>query len=358
MPKDYYKTLGVSKSATKEDIKKAFHKLAHKYHPDKKTGDEKKFKEISEAYSVLSDDKKRAEYDSYGRVFSGTGGSANASGFEGFGGFDFSGFQQAGFDGVDIGDIFSEFFGGFSRRPPRGRDISIDVELSFREAVFGTERRVLLTKTITCDVCNGLGAEKGAEMEECKVCNGKGKIHENRASIFGSVTSVRPCASCRGIGRVPKVPCKNCKGLGVLRKETEAAITIPAGINNGEMVRLTGEGEAIPQGTAGDLYVKIHVHPDAQFSKEGSNLLMKLNVKLSDALLGADYVVQTLEGEPISVRIPQGVAFGEIIRVKGRGVPIIKKERGDLLVKVAIDMPGKLSATARKAIEELRKEGI
>jgi len=358
MQKDYYKTLDVAKNASKDEIKKAFRSLAHKYHPDKQTGDEARFKEISEAYSVLSDEKKRAEYDSYGRVFSGGGGAQQG---QGFGGFDFSGFQggfqQGGFEGVDLGDIFGDIFGGANRGAQRGRDISIDLELSFKEAVFGVERRVLLTKTSTCDSCSGTGAEKDSSTETCKGCNGKGKIHENKSSVFGTFTSVRACGDCFGTGKISKEKCKSCKGARVVRKEEEVVIRVPSGINNGEMIRLTGGGEAIPGGNSGDLYIKIHVHPDTSFHKEGNNLITTLSVKLTDALLGGDYSLKTLDGDALVVKVPQGVSFGEVIRIKGRGVPT-SGTRGDLLVKVAIDMPKKLSKKSKKAIEELHEEGI
>lgn len=359
MQKDYYKTLEVAKNATKDEIKKAFRTLAHKYHPDKQTGDEAKFKEISEAYSVLSDDKKRAEYDSYGRVFSGGAGGGEG---QGFGGFDFSGFQggfgQGGFEGVDLGDIFGDIFGGGRGGVQRGRDISIDLEISFKESVFGVERRVLLTKTSVCDNCSGTGAEKGSELESCKGCNGKGKVHESKSSVFGTFTSVRVCGECHGTGKVPKEKCKSCKGARVARKEEEVVIRVPAGINNGEMIRLTGGGEAVAGGNAGDLYIKIHVHPNKNFHKEGSNLVTSLSVKLTDALLGGEYTLQTLDGDAIVVKVPQGVSFGEIIRIKGRGVPSSTGARGDLLVKILIDMPKKLNRKSKDAIGELKREGI
>lgn len=357
MQKDYYKILNVAKNASKDEIKKAFRKLAHKYHPDKQTGDEVKFKEISEAYNVLSNDKRRAEYDSYGRVFSSGGGGQE----HGFGGFDFSGFkggfQQGGFEGVDLGDIFGDIFGGSSRGVQRGRDISIDLEISFKEAVFGVERRVLLTKTSVCDSCKGTGAEKDSQLETCKVCNGKGKVHESKSSMFGTFTSVRMCSECYGTGKVPKVKCATCKGRRVVRKEEEVVIKVPTGINNGEMIRLTGGGEAIAGGESGDLYIKIHVHSNPDFHKEGSNLVRTLSVKLTDALLGGEYTLQTLEGDAIVIKVPQGVSFGEIIRIKGRGVPV-SNTRGDLLVKIEIDMPKKLSNNSKKLIKELHSDGI
>ncbi len=358
MQNDYYKVLGITKSANKDEIKKAFRSLAHKYHPDKQTGDESKFKEISEAYSVLSDDKKRAEYDSYGRVFSGGAGAQGSQG-QGFGGFDFSGFGQGqeGFDGVDLGDIFGDIFGGRGNKAKRGRDISIDIELSFKDALFGVERRVLLTKTSVCDICKGTGAEKDSAVDTCKECNGNGKVHENRSSVFGTFTTVKSCSKCYGTGKIPKVKCKTCSGERVVRKEEEVVIRVPVGINNGEMIRLTRGGEAIAGGESGDLYIKIHVHPDTKYHKEGTNLITTLSVKLTDALLGSKYSLQTLDGDALEVKIPQGVSFGEIIRIKGRGVPS-GSGRGDLLIKIAIDMPKKLNRKSKKIIDELKNEGI
>ena len=357
MAKDYYQVLGVDKKASADEVKKAFRKLAHKYHPDKGTGDEAKFKEISEAYGVLSNEKKRQEYDAYGRVFNeGGGGGQGFGGFQGAQGFDFSGFQD-----FDMGDIFGGFgdiFGGGRRQQAkRGRDISIDLEVPFKDAIFGTERKVLLTKVSQCKTCTGSGGKAGTEMETCKNCNGNGKIHETKNSILGTITSVRACDNCFGTGKVPKEKCKDCKGLGVARREEEISISIPAGIDNGEMIRLSGGGEAVAGGTAGDLYIKLHVSPDAVFKKEGNNLSMILNVKLTDALLGSTYTINTLDGD-IDIKIPAGVAFGEILRVSGKGVPTGKKSRGDLFVKINITLPNKLSKSTRKLVDEMRKEGI
>jgi molecular chaperone DnaJ len=358
--KDYYEVLGVDKKASKDDIKKAFHKLAHKYHPDKSTGDAEKFKEVSEAYSTLSDDKKRAEYDSYGRTF---GGGAGPGGFGGFqaGDFDFSQFQdafsQGGFGGFDFGEVFGDFFGGGSPRTRRGRDISIDLEISFKESVFGVTRRVLLAKTARCETCSGSGAEPGSKLETCTKCNGSGKIHETTNSFFGSISMTHACSQCHGTGKVPKEKCHTCRGEGVYKKQEEIEIMVPAGINGGEMIRLTGGGEAIAGGASGDLYVKIHVSPEPRFKKEGINLVTELSVKLSDALLGAAYEIETLDGKE-KIEVPQGVTHGEVITIKGRGVPTGRGKRGDLLVKVKINLPQKLSRSARNLIEKLKEEGI
>lgn len=351
--KDYYEVLGIDKKASKEDIKKAFHKLAHKYHPDKSTGDAEKFKELSEAYSILSDEKKRAEYDSYGQTFGSQGGGFNA------GGFDFSqfqdAFQQGGF-GFDMGDIFGDFFGG-GQGGNRGRDISIDLEISFKESVFGTKRSVLLAKIGKCDTCHGSGAKPGTNLETCKTCNGAGRVHETTNSVFGQITMQRPCRTCHSTGKVPKEKCTTCRGEGVYRKQEEVDITVPSGIDGGEMVRLTGAGEATVGGPSGDLYVKIHVTPDKRYKKEGINIVSDLSVKLSDALLGHDYQVETLDGTE-NVTIPAGVTHGEILTIKGKGIPSNRGKRGDFLVKVKINLPQKLSKNAKNLIEKLKEEGI
>lgn len=349
--RDYYEILGVGKGASKDEIKKAFHKLAHKYHPDKNSGDAEKFKEVSEAYSVLSDEKKRAEYDSYGQTFSQGGGPA--------GGFDFSQFQDAfsqGFGGFDMGDIFGDIFGG-ARGPRRGRDISIDLEITFKESVFGTTRRVLLAKLSSCDTCHGSGAAPGSALETCKHCNGAGKVHETTNSIFGSMTVQAMCRHCRGTGKMPKEVCRTCRGEGVYRKQEEIEIAVPAGIDGGEMIRLSGAGEAAAGGPSGDLYVKVHVTPDPRFKKEGANLITTLSIKLTDALLGGSYAVQTLDGDE-TLTVPPGVSHGEVLRIKNKGVVTGRSKRGDLLVRVQITLPSKLSRSAKQLIEKLREEGI
>jgi len=361
MMKNYYEILGVQKTASDEDIKKAFRKLAHKYHPDKGGGDDKKFKEISEAYAVLSDKKRRAEYDRFGAYQPG-----GAQGGQGFGGFDFSNFDFSQFQGAqggnfqefDLGDIFGEFFGGGrGARTARGRDISIDIELTFRESVFGTERRVLISKLGVCDECRGSGAAKGSKTITCNTCNGKGSIHEARNSFFGTFTSERTCPKCHGKGKVPEQVCPRCHGQGVAKKEEEIVVNVPAGVENGEMIRMPGRGEAVPDGTAGDLYVKLHIKQDSTFAREGSNLLTTLSIKLTDALLGGEYRIKTLEGEE-RLTIPPGITHSEVLRVRGKGVPYGRGSRGDLLVEIRIQFPKSLSKDAKDLIEKLRKEGV
>lgn len=369
--KNYYEVLGVDKKASKDDIKKAFRKLAHQYHPDKKGGDEQKFKEVNEAYSVLSDEKKRAQYDNFGSYQGGTGFNGGA-GFQGnnpFEGFDFSQFtQNGGFggfqDGVefDLGDIFGEFFGGGrgGAKRQRGRDISIDIELNFEESVFGVERAILLNKISTCETCKGDGGKPGTEKIQCKTCNGKGKIREMKRSIFGSIEVNRVCDICSGSGKVPKEKCATCHGEGVLKKQEEIKIKIPAGIENGEMIRLSGGGESVKAGEPGDLYIKVHVKKHKVFQKRGHDLVMLLDVKLSDALLGSEYDIATLDGS-VKLKIPEGSQTGDILMIKGKGVPqsvVPGSKRGDILATLRIQIPKKLSKSAKDAAQKLREEGV
>ncbi|QQR82646.1 molecular chaperone DnaJ [Candidatus Campbellbacteria bacterium] len=361
MSKDYYNVLGVERNASQDEIKKAFRKLAHEHHPDKKGGNEAKFKEINEAYSVLSDSTKRMQYDQYGSGFANNAGGAQ--GFSGFDGFDFSQFTQgqggAGNFEFDIGDIFGDIFGAGSmrNRVRRGRDVSIDIELTFKESIFGTERKVLVTKNNICSVCTGTGGEPGSEKDVCKTCDGKGKLHETRTSLFGTFQTTTTCSTCHGKGEKYKTPCHKCKGTGIVKEQEEVRIAVPAGIEDGEMIRLTGRGEAIQNGSAGDLYVKIHVESHKVFSKQGSDLLMDLNIKLTDALTGVVQTIETLDGS-IDVTIPAGVKPNQVLRVKGKGVPHGDNKRGSLLITVHFIVPEKLSKHAKELIEELKKEGV
>lgn len=351
--KDYYSILGVEKGASKDDIKKAFRKLAHQYHPDKNKGDDTKFKEVNEAYQVLSDDGKRAQYDQFGSAGPGFGGQG---GFDPSG-FDFSGFQ-GGFDMGDLGDIFSDFFGGGGRaQARRGRDISTEIAISFPESIFGVVRKILITKVSKCDICTGSGAAKGAKQVSCGTCNGKGQIRETRRSLIGAFTTTRVCETCSGTGTIPSELCKDCRGAGVKRKEEEIEIRVPAGIENGEMIRMTGMGEAMRNGTAGDLYIKIRVAQHPVFKRDGHNLAMDMEVKLSEALLGSEREIDSLDG-PITLKIPEGIASGTILRIKEKGVPTNRGKRGDLMVKITVKIPTKLSKKAKEAIETLKEEGM
>lgn len=357
MAKNYYDVLGIDKKATKDDVKKAFRKLAQKHHPDK-GGDEAKFKEITEAYAILGDEKRRREYDSYGQSFA--GGAQGGAG--GFGGFDFSGFQNGNveFDLSDLFEGFGDIFGAGARggnRMKRGRDISIDIEISFKESVLGATRKVLITKVGKCDTCSGSGAKPGTEMDTCTTCNGAGRVHETRNSPFGTFASVRACPTCEGSGKMPKDKCAKCVGRGVLKKEEEIKVVIPAGMDNGEMIRMPGLGEAVKSGVPGDLYVKVHVKPHSVFKKQGLNLVMDVPVKLTDALLGTQVMVETVEGKKLDVKVPPMTATEETLRLKTRGVAI-DGAQGDLLIRLSVSLPKKLSTKAKKAIEELKSEGL
>ncbi len=360
MTKDYYAILGVDRKATKDDIKKAFRKLAQKHHPDK-GGDENKFKEVTEAYSVLSNERKRREYDSYGRTFAGGGGG---------GGFDpsqFSGAQGQGspFGEFDFSDIFSGFSGfgdifnggGTTQQTVRGRDISIDIEIPFREAVMGIKRSVLLAKVSKCETCGGSGAKKGTKMKECTVCGGSGRVHETRNSVFGAFSAVRACNECEGTGKIPTEHCNTCNGHGVQRREEEISVSVPAGIDDGEMIRLPGQGEAIKNGTSGDLYIKIHVKPHPIFKKEGTNIVMDLPVKITDALLGSTVPITLVDDKVLEVNIPKLSSAEETLRVRGKGIRT-QNVQGDLLIRVTIALPKKISSRAKKAISQLKEEGL
>lgn len=361
MTKNYYDVLGVDKGASKDDIKKAFYKLAAKYHPDKKGGDEAKFKEINEAYQTLSDEKKRKEYDTYGQTFNGQGPQGGA-GFGGFGGFNQGDFADMQFDFGDLGDIFGDMFGGGfggGARQKRGRDISLEIDVPFTEAIFGTERNVLISKVSTCVTCSGSGAKVGTKKKTCTTCNGQGKVHDVKKTFMGNFQTVHTCSTCNGVGQVPEEKCHDCKGNGVVNKREEINISVPAGISNGEMIRMTGMGEAVTQGVTGDLYVKINVIPHKIWKREGNDLTITHEIKLTDALLGVKHTVDGLDGS-IEIEIAPGAQAGEMLRVKGRGVPHVheKNKRGDVLVKLHIAMPKKLSKKAQSFIEGLKEEGL
>ncbi len=353
MAKNYYETLGVDKKASKEDIKKAFRKLAQQHHPDK-GGDEARFKEITEAYAVLADDKRRREYDSYGQTFPGGGA----------GGFDPSQFQ-GGFGGVefDLNDLFEGFgdiFGAGMRggaRMKRGRDISVDIEVSFKESILGGKRSVLISKVDKCEVCSGSGAKPGSGEETCKTCNGAGRIHETRQTIMGAIQMQHSCPTCEGSGKVPKEKCEACKGHGVLKREVEINVDIPRGIDGGEMIRMPGMGEAVKGGVSGDLYIKVHVKPHAVYRKEGPNLIMDMPVKLTDALLGTNVSITTIDDKVLEVKVPPMTKTEEVLRIRGRGVNY-GEGAGDLLIRVTAILPKKLSGKAKKAIEDLKSEGL
>lgn len=358
---DYYAVLGIDKKASKDEVKKAFRTLAHKYHPDKKGGDEKKFKELSEAYAVLSDDKRRAEYDRFGN--SSAGGSQG--GFSGFDGFDFSqfsGFRQGGGFEINIDDLFGGFSDAFSggrgrKAERRGRDVSIDLLLSFKESIFGVERRILLTRDINCSRCTGSGAEPGSKLNTCGTCSGKGTVVESQRSPFGVFSVSRECTTCKGRKTVPEKSCTTCKGRGVERKEGEVTVGVPPGIEDGQVMRMAQMGEALLGGTPGDLYIQLHVTPDAKFRRDGFNLVTELSIQVTEALLGATKTVESLDGQE-SLTITPLKSVDEIVRIKGKGVPDGRGKRGDLLVRLKVGLPQKITKNAQELLRKLKEEGM
>ncbi len=356
MSKDYYDILGVQKKASKDEIKKAFHKLAHKYHPDKNGGDDAKFKEVNEAYQVLSNDGKRGQYDQFGSAGPTMGGAGYGGGFEGF---DFSQFNQDGGFGFDMGDIFGEMFGGGNRRAKnrRGADLQTSITLDFKEAVFGADKEIRVTKPSTCNTCHGNGAKSGTELHTCTQCNGSGVVKNIQRTILGSIATTQICSKCEGTGKIPKEPCQTCKGKGVVNEPRTIKVSVPAGIQNGETLRLQNMGEAIKGGPSGDLYVHIAVTPHRTITRANYDLVSTLSIKLTDALLGAQYAVETLDGS-MPLTIPAGTKIGDTVVLKQHGVPHGSSKRGNFIVKLNIALPEKLSKRAKEVIEELKKEGI
>lgn len=354
MSKDYYKILGIEKNASQEDIKKAFRKKAHQYHPDKKDGDEAKFKEANEAYQVLSNEQKRAQYDRFGSAGPNMGGAGNGTGF---GGFDFSGFQQGqGFDfgDIDFGDIFGGGFGGGrARRQKRGSDMQMRIEIDFTEAVFGADKKVTIEHTKTCSDCKGSGAEKDSDMVTCPECDGEGRIQTRMMGIFATVTE---CPTCHGKGKVPKEKCKKCKGAGVTREKDTIEFTIPAGINHGDTLRISGKGEAIKDGQTGNLFIQILVKSHPTFRRNGLDLLMDYDIPISDAVFGGTHTITLLDKKKLEVKIPQGTSHGTVLRVSGKGI-VTDRSKGNLLIAVKIHIPKKLSKKAKEAMEVLQSEG-
>ena len=361
MSKDYYKILGVEKNASPDELKKAFKKLAMQHHPDRQGGDEKKFKEINEAYQVLGDAEKRKRYDQFGSDFEQQGGFGGGANWEDFmqqargGGF------SGNFGGVDLGDIFGEMFGfgggRQSRREARGNDIQVDVQIDFKEAAFGVEREISLRKQEKCDVCKGNGAEPGSAVDTCHTCKGQGRVVQMQRTFLGSMQTVATCADCNGRGKRASKKCKHCGGDGILAKTSKIKLKIPAGIDDGQSIRLTGHGEAAPHGgQSGDLYARVHAHPQRGFTREGYNIYTEAEISYPQAVLGDKIDVETLEGV-VKLVIPEGTESGQMIRLRDKGVPHLEgRGRGDQFIKIKIRVPKKLSRESRKKLEELKGE--
>jgi len=342
--RDYYEILGVPRNASLDDIKAAFRKLARQYHPDvsKEADAEEKFKEINEAYGVLSDPDKRARYDQYGRA-----GLGEMGGMPDFATMDFS-------------DIFEQFFGinmgggGRSRRPRRGRDLQLQVTLSFDEAVFGVEKEIEITRNETCGTCHGTGAEPGSGPQRCPTCGGRGEVRQVRQTIFGSMMQTSTCPACNGRGEVISNPCHACRGSGLERKTVRKVVPIPAGVDTGTQIRLAGEGEpGTFGGPQGNLYIVIAVKAHEYFKRRENDILLNLDVNIAQAVLGAEVEVPTVDGKE-KLKIPAGTQPGKVFRLKARGVPHLRKNgRGDELVIINVDVPTKLTREQRELFEKL-----
>lgn len=365
MAKDYYKTLGVARGASADDIKKAYRRLAHEHHPDKKGGNEAKFKEVNEAYQILSNPQKRAQYDQFGETFDTSGGGAG--GGAGFGGFDFS----RGFEGFSNGnfrfeggfdDIFSDIFGargagGRRRAASSGADIQVDIEITFEEMAQGVKKTLSLRRSVACPSCSGSGGKKGTKETACRVCGGAGQVRRTVRSFLGMFQQVEVCAECRGKGKVFAEKCAECRGSGQVKKSEDVSVEIPAGIENGQMLSLDGEGEAGEHGSApGDLLVAVHVKPHPLFERRGNDVLSKATLSSARAALGETIPVETIEGT-VSMKIPPGTQSGEVFRIRGKGLRPVGGSawgKGDHLVTVSVRIPKHLTREERRLFESLR----
>lgn len=375
MAGDYYEILGVGRNASEDDIKKAYRRLAHRYHPDKHGGDEKKFKEVNEAYQILSNKEKRAQYDRFGRAFSSGGGSS--SGGEGWPGFDFSGFSRGGggfgfdfgLDPSDVGgadhlsDLFDSFFEGLGvkrkrRTYKRGSDLEYTEEITLEEAFRGAGKTVRFKTLAACAACGGIGHFPDAGFTPCTSCDGRGEIQESRSTFFGSFSQVKTCGRCYGAGQIPKKICDRCTGTGRLKADKEVAIHIASGVEDGQIVKVAKAGEMGERGAEqGDLYVRIKIAPHPVFERHGNDLLARKEIDLVKLLFHEPIKVPTIEGHQIATQIPPGFSVKDKLRIPGEGMTRFGGHgRGDLYVELDVKTSKKLSAKAEKLLEELRKE--
>lgn len=359
VPKDLYAILGVTRGASKEDIKRAYRTLSKELHPDRNKGNkekEQRFKEVNEAYEVLSDEKKRAMYDQFGTTGGPGGGGGPGTGP--FGGFNFSGFNVEDLGG--FGDIFETFFGGAGgkkgRRSERGRDLQVEAELSFAEVVTGIERSLTLERQRACETCGGSGAEEGTKLTDCRECGGTGEVTRVNQSFFGMLRQATVCPTCGGAGKIHEKPCRACGGDGRTRQRGSVKMHIPAGVQDGQTLRVRGEGEAGIKGSGtGDLYVIVRVRPDPKFERDGDDIRSVADIPVTDALLGTEIPIETVHGS-ITLKIPAGTQPGQVFRLKGKGMPVLNSSHsGDHYVTVNVEIPSRLSRAEQKLVEEWRK---
>jgi len=341
--RDYYETLGIDRNATDEEIKRAFRKLAFKYHPDHNRGDgaEERFKEINEAYEVLSDSDKRATYDRFGH-----GGGEGIFG-RGFNGFDFG-----------FGDIFDAFFGGTTtasrQAPQRGSALHYGITITLEEAVFGSEKEIGISRTESCSVCQGTGCKPGSQPSRCPNCNGAGQVHRVQASIFGRFTNITTCPQCHGEGRIITEPCAQCRGTGREKCQRNILVEIPAGVEDGSQIRLRGEGDAGTRGgPSGDLYISLSVKEHELFTRDGDDILYELPINFAQAALGAEVEVPTLDGNS-KLKLDAGCQTGTVFRLKNKGVPHLhRRGRGDQLVTISVVTPESVTKEQRQLFQKL-----
>ncbi|MBD3359205.1 MAG: molecular chaperone DnaJ [Candidatus Buchananbacteria bacterium] len=371
MGKDYYEILGVAKSASKDEVKKAFREKAHLYHPDKKDGDEKKFKEINEAYQVLGNEEKRKQYDQFGSTFDQQGGFGGGMNWDDFMKYARQGGGGATYSNVDfgdLGDILSEMFGGGfgfggsksrAQTRSRGRDIEVDLQLDFKEAVFGTEKNIELYKLVICDHCKGNGAEPGTKITECKTCQGKGQVQQVQQTFLGRIQTMSVCPDCQGEGKTYETPCSKCGGQGRIKEKKQIKIKVPAGVDNGMTIKMSGEGEAGLRGASNsDLYVHLRVVSDDYFKRQGDDIITQEEISFSQAALGDKIPIKTLDDE-VKLKIPAGIQSGKVLSLKGKGIPRFQRSgRGDHLVEIIVKTPQKLNRQQKKILEELNKAGL
>lgn len=369
MAKNYYEILGVSRNATKDEIKRAYRRLAQKYHPDKQgQGDEVKFREINQAYEVLSDDAKRAQYDQFGETFE----QARAYGWGGFGGFagfedlsDFmrgfgENFSRGPYSNIEFnfGDIFSDIFGSpRESRREQGIDLEMSLEIDFLESVFGTEKQITLDKRDTCPLCQGSGAATGSKVITCPKCHGTGQLKEYRRTILGSLQQIRVCDQCEGSGKIPEKLCSSCRGRGIKKLSKSVEVIVPPGVEDKQRLKLTGEGEVGYKGSGpGDLYLVIRVKPHPEFKRKGFDIQSEVAISFYQAALGTKVEVNTVDGKVV-LKVPAGTQSGKMLRLCGKGVPHLdSRERGDHFVTVRVVTPTKLTRKEKELFKKLAEE--
>jgi molecular chaperone DnaJ len=369
MAKNYYDILGVDKKANKDEIKKAFYKKAHAHHPDKNGGDDKTFKEVNEAYQILSDDSKRKQYDTFGTAGNQAGGfnygGQSYGGQNPFEGFDFSGFGFGGgqqgnvhFDFGDIGDIFGDAFGfggGRARRSKKASDMQTTISITLEEAYTGVDKKFAYARNVKCTTCKGDGAEPGSKIVTCKTCDGKGTVKSQKKTIFGTFASSTECTACDGTGKMPEKACHTCKGKGIEHKKEEIVIPIPEGIENGETLVLKGFGDNQKDMQPGDLYVNISVAPHKVFKRQRMDLILETKLSIADILLGKDILVKDLAGKDLKLKVDELTNPQKEIIFKGKGMKKVSRY-GDLIVVPELTLPHKLSSKARELLEQLKSE--